>query len=138
MRSMRDAMGRAGRGVWARLALGLVSGAVAAIVAGCPSKGLPTYDPCTRTAECADLADSCTEIVFGDVTRSMCTQQGCGSDADCPVDARSEPGACLAFDGALSTCFEPCDANADCADGWGCEAVAPLGSAPVHVCVPTS
>ncbi len=111
------------------------------VTAGCPSQGIPSYDPCTLSRTCDADTDRCVEIVFpspmgGEGVGSMCTYQGCAADADCPLDARGVSGVCLGFDLAPTTCFESCTRAADCATDWTCQEVAPEGGATVRVCVP--
>lgn len=113
---------------------------LAALAAGCPSRGIPTYDPCQPTQRCEGDRDRCVEIVYpgpsGEGVASMCTTQNCVTDADCPLDVRGRSGVCLAFDGAPSTCFERCERAGDCALGWSCQTLAPVGGADADVCVP--
>jgi hypothetical protein len=117
-----------------------VGAGIALAVAGCPSRGVPSYDPCTPSQTCEGDRDRCVEIVYpgpsGEGAGSMCTMQGCVSDADCPRDARGGSGVCLVFDAALSTCFEGCTRAGDCALGWSCESLAPTTGGTVSVCVP--
>jgi len=105
---------------------------------GCASRGIPSYDPCAGAQTCADPRATCVEIVFTTASASMCTLQRCVDDSDCSLDARNNPGACLGFDAALTTCFERCDRLADCADGWSCEDVAPTVGTSERVCVPAA
>lgn len=120
--------------------LGLVSASLAMV--GCPSRGIPSYDPCITGQRCDGSMDRCIEIVFpgpsGEASGYMCTTQGCAIDADCPIDVRGQPGACLVFDAALNTCFERCSRAGDCATGWSCQAVSPLTGPDVSVCVPST
>ncbi len=80
------------------------------------------------------------EIVYpgpsGEGIGSMCTMQGCVTDSDCAPDVRGASGVCLSFDAALSTCFEHCERVGDCALGWSCQTLAPVGGDTVDVCVP--
>jgi hypothetical protein len=116
----------------------VVAGAgLLALASGCPSRGIPSYDPCTSGQTCALASDRCVEVVFTTAVASMCTTQRCVVDADCPLDARGQAGACLGFDAALTTCFERCTRLADCATGWSCEAVSPPGGGTEQVCVPS-
>ena len=104
---------------------------------GCAAEGRPSYDPCTTDSECAGASDRCVEIEAGpSAVGALCTVQRCVGDSSCPLDARSGRGACLSFDGGLPTCFEQCAARADCAEGWSCESLSPVGRDPVRVCVP--
>ncbi len=117
-----------------------VGASLALALAGCPSRGVPSYDPCQPSQTCEGDRDRCVEIVYpgpsGEGVGSMCTMQGCVSDADCPRDVRGANGVCLIFDAALSTCFEACTRAGDCALGWSCQALAPEGGGTVSVCVP--
>ncbi len=115
-----------------------VLGVAAVSALGCASRGIPSYDPCTGAQACAEPRSTCVEIVFTTASASMCTLQRCVGDADCALDARNNPGACLGFDAALTTCFERCDRLADCADGWSCEDVAPTVGTSERVCVPAA
>lgn len=120
------------------LAFAALVGAVLAC-AGCPSEGIPTYDPCPGGV-CGKNTDTCVEIVYpgtaGEGVGRMCTEQGCHGDAECPTDVRGVHGACLSFDAALSTCFERCTRLGDCALGWSCQRLAPTAGTEVDVCVP--
>lgn len=106
---------------------------------GCPATARPSYDPCERNSDCQD-GDSCIEIAFPrgpiEAARSMCTRQRCRTDNDCARDARGGLAACLTFEGGLPTCFERCDARADCADNWSCESVSPASGGDTRICVP--
>lgn len=122
------------------VSLVLALGVMGALLGGCPSRGIPDYDPCERGQQCEGDRSTCVEIVFpgttGDAVGSICTEQSCRSDVDCPIDVRGVSGACLGFDGALQTCFERCTRAADCPDGWACRALAPVGGGTAEVCVP--
>lgn len=111
-------------------------------LAGCPSRGVPSYDPCQPSQRCEGELDRCVEIVYpgptGEGVGSMCTMQGCAADSDCPRDVRGGSGVCLIFDAALSTCFEACTRAGDCAFGWSCESLAPTTGGTVSVCVPVA
>lgn len=125
----------------ARILTALSLGLTLVATAGCPSQGIPSYDPCTRSRACDAVTDRCVEIVFpaptgGEGVDSMCTYQGCAADADCPLDPRGVHGVCLGFDLAPTTCFEGCTRLADCATGWTCQEVAAAGEPSVRVCVP--
>lgn len=106
---------------------------------GCPASARPSYDPCERNADC-ESGDACIEIVFPragfDAEQSMCTRQNCVTDNDCARDARGGAAACLTFTGGRSTCFERCDARADCAENWSCESVSPASGGDTRICVP--
>ena len=106
---------------------------------GCRATARPSYDPCERNTDC-DEGDSCISIAFprGDVLaeRKMGTRQRCVNDSSCALDARGGAAACLGFTGGLPTCFERCDARADCAENWSCESVSPASGGDTRICVP--
>lgn len=124
------------------LAVGLVAASLfGAGASGChSSRGVPDYDPCTPGQLCEGVRSTCVEIIFpsdeGEGAGSICTEQACHVDADCPVDVRGQYGACLGFEDALRTCFERCDRTGDCPDGWTCRALAPTSGETVSACVP--
>ncbi|MFN7698434.1 MAG: hypothetical protein ACK5U8_11085 [Deltaproteobacteria bacterium] len=124
------------------VAITAVGASLALALAGCPSRGVPSYDPCRSGEACEDGPSRCIEIVYpgpsGEGVGSMCTLQGCARDADCPFDPRGERGRCLLFAGAPSTCFEACARAGDCALGWSCQALAPAGGGTLSVCVPAA
>ena len=106
---------------------------------GCPASARPSYDPCERNTDCEE-GDFCISIAFPrggfEAEQSMCTRQGCVNDSGCARDARGGAAACLTFAGGPSTCFERCDARADCADNWSCESVSPASGGDTRICVP--
>jgi hypothetical protein len=69
--------------------------------------------------------DGCSNIAvdYGERrsrTYGFCTSV-CAADADCPLDASGERGACLSFDGGmLFLCYERCTADVECLEGFGC------------------
>ena len=84
--------------------------------------------------ECAEIGSTCPDCVWICVSSHARLCQPCAEDADCAPDEVSIPARCVPYEGAGSFCGTPCEADADCPEGYGCAEYETDEGVPVRQC----
>lgn len=100
----------------------------AASIAGCKPLSRDTYQPCSATADCNAVADSCI-LVMSSSSDRFCSRP-CTVGTDCPSSRDGTSfGVCLPVASGDTVCYSHCSFDSDCPVGWICNTGTTRGAA---------